>query len=258
MCRIQYSESKTIPKYRILFFFLECLIVITLLCGCQGNNNKEKEEFTFHNGLKFGMKKEDVVQIETKNEKTQDDNWHQGGTLNALPDKDQVIAFFGDNFIEHFCFDHDDTLCSMVLLNGAANTDGYYNAIKTLENKYGEPSSEKLKLTEYPSAGLTALDFSRSAQAFYDSHSRSYDSNHYYSDFRHMDSVQYLLETKGGYIEILALLDTYVYTSKNDSFYSGSGSLYDYYISYSFISDDEYAAFIKKKKKKETNLYNDL
>ena len=238
--------------------FIFCLF---MLCGCQGNNSNAKEtveELTFHNGLKFGMKKEDVVQFETTtNEATIDEKWRQDGTLDALPDKGQVISFLGKNFLEYFSFDNDDSLCTVVLSNGGPNTDGYYNAIKNLTIKYGEPSAVNLKYTAYPSTGLTALDFSKSAQEFYDSHNLFYDSNHYYSNFRHKDSSQYFLKTKGGYIDIIALLDSYVYTS-HDSFVDGSSTLYDYYISYSFISDAEYEAFINRQTKKEIDLYNDL
>lgn len=239
-----------------------CLIFcVFMLCGCQGNNSNVQgtvEELTFHNGLKFGMKKEDVVQFETTtNEAIIMDNWRRSGTLEALPDKGQVVGFNGKNFIEYFSFDNDDTLCTVVLSNGGASTDGYYDVIKKLTMKYGEPSAVNLKYIAYPSTGLTALDFSMSAQEFYDSHNRFYDSIHYYSNFRHIDSSQYFLKTKGGYIEIIALLDGYDYTS-NDSFYSGTGPLYDYYISYSFISESEYEAFINKQTKKEIDLYNDL
>ena len=228
----------------ILLVSIYCISFVFMLSGC--NNNSQATEatttisdFSFHNGIKFGMNKEEAIKFEEENNEAIISKYA------IYPGLDGVWG--NTSFLDNpeapfnFCFDNDDKLVSATFVPYLmSRTNSTYKEInQTLSSKYGRNIAINGKYYKFTTNGNDALTTVTSF-GFQNSQIAKIETE---------DISEYFVKIDDGYAVIYTVL--YSYTPSIEKYYG-------VVISYSFVSNEDYEKMIadqvqseKEKKEKE-------
>ncbi len=214
------------------------------------------DDFTIHSGVSFGLTEKEVSDLEESNGFTVETKyigeWLYGLSKGLVPPVDSAIenrfgkteskcisgsiAGFENSSIMYF-FSDDKLYSSIYHFGDTTDSTRYPTLLKTLSDKYGTPVGESHSYLDFPKPGNTAI----TVYAAFDGLGMF--------DCSVNDMAQWVIPTDDGYINII-LLD--FVASRHE----------EVYLSYSYMSAEEYDTFINNKideqAEKSSQLENDL
>lgn len=227
------------------------VIIITLLILLY--NVCFAEDFSFHNGLKFGINEKEAITFEENENKTVfeiKDYWCGLKNLNM-----GKTTFAGETCKMFMSFNNDKLVSVVFDISANDERDFFDDIVSMLTEKYGSPKAiNGSYVKDIPTKGYSAFNIYVSDEFQKHFNEEGYDSNYekYWSESKILDSAQYVFEADNCYVDIECLL--FNYSSNIGNGFSIDSNL----ISYSYIDKQEYEEVMKKQNEEEERKRNDI
>lgn len=236
-----------------VLLIISAIILVIGLSSCQSNDTgttstkeaqtKKAEPFTLRNGIKFGMTANEIKELEKSSgyefeETDKRNNYFKSGTYRLVCDNIEVAGREGSDVA--YLFDNNK-MTSCVYYASDIWREPFNNdsIISTLKQKYGEPIA----------TGEKYIDIGKAFDAL-DNYSVFYSEQNGQGGYCHLnDYYQWIVETEGGYVDIMFLMFDW----------RGGGNTYNYrFISYTFRTQEEWVAVQDEIQHKKDSMNSDL
>lgn len=206
---------------RFFTLLLVSMIILSFICSVNA------ESFTLHSGTMFGMTDEEVFDLEEQNGFSRKESESYGSSVSGK------IAGYDDSTV-YYGFNSDGKLVSVSYKIGETSNSSRYNVVyETLAKKYGTPRND---LVVFKNVGADNIMFS-----FY-----SLLSSLLRCTIK--EANQWIISTDGGYVCITCMF-----------FYANAQpSTTEVWISYEYITEENYNATITEKDAEMNQIIDDL